>query len=310
MYRKILIAGSGLVGSEIGFQCARAGLDVAMLDISDETLALSRERHRGFADAFVGDGRATAETMAATLARLTYHSDVAAAADDADLVSESVTESVEVKRETFEALSRACPAKTVFTTNTSLMLPSALARFTDRPEKFLACHVGRPVWESRILEIMPHAETDPALIDDLRAFARQIDLVPFVLKKEKGGYISNSIIEPYVAAAINLVRQGIAAPEEIDRLWMFGMQAPLGPIALTDLMGIPTVHTAMSHLIKAEGRSDLIPVVDFLKSELLDHGKHGAQNGQGFYTYPDPLFQRPDFLTGEMESPRAADGVA
>ena len=299
MFKNILIAGSGVLGSEIGFQCPVGGLTVEMLDGSEDMGAAARRRHADFAAEFVSAGRMTEADTRVALSRISYGTDAAAAGADADIVSESVSERIEVKEAIWRAMSAACPARTIFTTNTSTLLPSVLASFTDRPERFVACHVGRPVWTSRLLEIMPHAGTDPTIIGPLRDFANRIGLVPIVLKREQPGYVSNSLIAPFVITALDLIRRDVASPQDIDRLWMGGLRGSMGPAALIDLMGIPTVHTVLDQMAHDSGREDLRGIADYLRSQMLDRGLLGAQNGKGFYTYPDPAFERADFLNGE-----------
>ncbi|HEX7856761.1 MAG TPA: 3-hydroxyacyl-CoA dehydrogenase [Sphingobium sp.] len=294
---KALIAGAGVVGSEIGFQCATGGLDVAMFDVSQKALETSRASHVAFAALFQREGRLTHAEASAALSRISYETDIAIAANDADIVSESVTETWAIKEATYRALSAHCPPKTIFTTNTSTMLPSDLAKFTDRPNRFLACHVGRPVWDAKLLEIMPHDGTDPELLDEIRAFARRIGLIPIVLLKEQAGYVSNSIIAPFIIAGLDLVMRGVATYDDVDRLWMFGTKSTYGPIAMVDLMGIQTVYNGLKNLSDTAGKTEFQPILAYLKQEFLDKGKLGVQSGEGFYTYPDPAYGRADFIS-------------
>ncbi|AOH87228.1 hypothetical protein AWL63_24015 (plasmid) [Sphingomonas panacis] len=267
-----------------------------MYDISAQSLDTSRASHGTYADAFRAEGKLSEEEAALVLARLSYESDLSKAAADVDIVSESVTEALDIKKATYEALSTHCPPRTIFTTNTSTMLPSEIAKFTDRPGRLLACHVARPIWDHPILEIMPHAGTDPALVTDIVDFARRIQLVPILLKKEQPAYVSNSIMAAFITSALDLVSRGVASFEDVDRVWMIGTGAPLGPIASVDMMGIGTVYNALSHLAENEGRSELLPITEYLRTNFVDKGALGARSGQGFYTYPNPHFEQDDFF--------------
>ncbi len=296
MITKILIAGSGQVGSEIGFFFATRGLDVVMYDVSERSLDAARARHAALAQELVtGDGPGS-ETPQQVLSRLTYTADIASAAVDVDLVSESVTEVLDIKRSTYQALSRHCPAKTIFTTNTSTMLASEIAGFTDRPERLLACHVARPIWARPMFEIMPHAGTDPALVEQVTRFARSVGLVPINIAKEQPAYISNTLIAAFVTTALDLAARGVASGEDIDRVWMIGTEMNMGPIGMVDMMGIGTVLHALTHLAEAGGRSEFLPIIKYLKDEFVDRGRQGVVSGEGFYTYPNPRFEQPDFL--------------
>ncbi|GLV23910.1 3-hydroxyacyl-CoA dehydrogenase [Sphingobium sp. TomTYG45] len=295
MIKKILIAGSGVVGSEIGFYFAARGLDVVMYDISAHSLEASRSSHAEHVAIYKERGWLAEDQVGSVLSRLTYESDLSVAADDVDLVSESVTEMLEVKRATYEGLSLHCPAKTIFTTNTSTMLPSELAKFTDRPERLLACHVARPIWDRPILEIMPHAGTDIALVEQMVDFSRSVGLVPILLQKEQAAYVSNTLIAAFITTALDLVARGVASFEDVDRVWMMGTGAPMGPLGMVDMMGINTVHNALTHLVDATGREDLVPITQYLKINLLNRGKLGARSGEGFYRYPDPRYLQNSF---------------
>jgi 3-hydroxybutyryl-CoA dehydrogenase len=296
MIRKILIAGSGQVGSEIGFFFAMRGLDVVMYDVFEASLALSRTRHAQFAQQLAAEGGLGDDTPEQVLSRLTYEADIAKAAVDVDFVSESVTEVLDVKRSTYEALSRHCPPKTIFTSNTSTMLASEIAGFTDRPASFLACHVARPIWARPMFEIMPHPGTDPALVEKVTAFARSVGLVPIRIAKEHPAYVSNSLIASFVTTALDLAARGVASYEDIDRVWMIGTEMKMGPIGMVDMMGIGTVHFALTHLAENGGRSEFLPIVKYLKDNFVDQGKQGVVSGEGFYKYPNPDFEQPDFL--------------
>ncbi len=295
MISKVLIAGSGLVGSEIGFHLAARGMTVVMYDVSAQSLVESRVSHNQYAEIFKLKDWLTEGEAELALSRLSYESDLSKAADDVDLVSESVTESLAIKKSTYEELSKHCPAKTIFTTNTSTMLPSEIARYMDRPGRFLACHVARPIWDRPMLEIMPHAGTDQELVEQMVQFARSVGLVPILLKREQAAYVSNTLIAAFITTALDLVARGVASFDDVDRVWMIGTGAPMGPIGMVDMMGIGTVYNGLTHLAEAEGRSEFLPIVQYLKENLLDQGKLGVRSGEGFYRYPNPQFLQQDF---------------
>src|SRR4029079_13001449 len=129
----------------------------------------------------------------------------AAAVRDADLISESVPESMSIKESFWREASKYAPAKTVFTTNTSTLPPSALVGFVDRPQKFLALHFAIGVWDANIGEVMGHSGTDTAVFESLLTFAEEIGLVPIPIRKEQSGYIINSLLVPWCTAALELL---------------------------------------------------------------------------------------------------------
>lgn len=296
MFSKILICGAGAMGSQIGFQCAVHGLDVVMYDIVAEALDGARNRHAQFADLFVQTGRVAEADRERILGRISYNPDLAEASSDVDIVSESVLESIDAKKALYSELSRVCPERTVFTTNTSTMKVSDLAPFVDRPSRFLALHFAIPVWETRLGEVMAHPGTDPTLVDELLAFASQIGLIPIRIEKEQPGYVLNTILVPFIASGLSLVVNGVASPEDVDRTWMTTTKAPMGPIGWIDLVGVSTTYHVLHGLAENGTSPELAPLAAYLKENLLDKGRLGAAQGQGFYTHPNPPYERPDFL--------------
>ena len=157
----ILIVGSGTVGQQIGFQCATHGFDATMYDLREESLDACRTSHRALADMFIAQrGKSKAE-MDAALARISYTTDLEAACRDVDLVSESVPENPKIKEQVYGSLNKYCPAHTVFTTNTSTLLPSQFAGATGCPARFLALHFANEIWERNAAEVMGHPGTAP-----------------------------------------------------------------------------------------------------------------------------------------------------
>jgi 3-hydroxyacyl-CoA dehydrogenase len=134
--------------------------------------------------------------MDAALARISYTTDLEAAGRDADLVSESVPENPKIKEQVYGSLNKYCPAHTIFTTNTSTLLPSQFAEATGRPARFLALHFANEIWERNAAEVMGHPGTDPEIYDLVVKFAKAIGMVPILLAKEQNGYVMNSLLIP------------------------------------------------------------------------------------------------------------------
>ena len=166
-FTKITTAGAGTMGSQVAWQMAFHGKHVTVYDAIPEGLEKGKAFHQEYAEHFLKQRGATRKQIDDTFARLTYTTDLPAAVRDADLISESVPESLPVKESFWREASRHAPARTVFTTNTSTLPPSALAGFVDRPQKFLALHFAIGVWDSNIGEVMGHPGTDPAVFDRL-----------------------------------------------------------------------------------------------------------------------------------------------
>jgi 3-hydroxybutyryl-CoA dehydrogenase len=299
--QRILIVGAGTMGGQIGLQCALHGLDVVVFDSSPEALAAAGKRLAAYVDDIVGGGFSTAEAGQAALGRVRFEPVLDRAAADVDLVSESVPEEPALKGRVFAQLDAVCPARTVFTTNTSTLLPSMLARATGRPSRFAALHFHLPVWVANVADVMGHPGTDRAVIDLLAAFAERIGQIPVVLEKEHSGYVFNTMLNALSGAALELVADGVTTAETVDRAWMAIMKTPVGPLGILDRVGLDTVWRIVDFWAGTLDDERLRANADLLK-RYVDAGHLGVKTGRGFYEYPDPAYQRPDFVTG----PRAA----
>src|SRR5262249_55913272 len=175
---KITTAGAGTMGSQVAWQMAFHGKQVIVYDATPAGLEKGKAFHREYAEHFIKKRGATRQQIDDTFAHLTYTTDLTAAVRDADLISESVPESIPIKESFCREASRHAPPHTVFTTTTSTLPPSTLAGFVDRPRKFLALHFAIGVWDSNIGEVMGHPGTDPAVFERLLKFAEEIGLVP------------------------------------------------------------------------------------------------------------------------------------
>jgi 3-hydroxybutyryl-CoA dehydrogenase len=294
--RTVLIVGAGTMGQQIGLQAARFGYDVFLYDLDDETLDAAMRRVRGYVDRLT-DADAIADPDA-VLGRLTPTTDLATAAGDADLVSESVPEDPALKGRVFAELDRLCPPRTLFTTNTSTLLPSMFAEASGRPERLVALHFHPDVWTSNVVDVMPHPGTDPAAVALAEAFARRIDQVPIVLEREHSGYVFNTLLVALLGAAQSLLSGEVTAPENVDRAWMGITGMHTGPLAIMDHIGIDTVWKITHYWAEESGRPDMQRNAAFLKEHFVDRGKLGIKTGEGFYSYPNPAYAKKGFVEG------------
>lgn len=295
-FKNITIAGSGVLGYQIAFQTAFHGYQVVVYDISDEVLEKAKAKFDSLAKAFQQDLHANDEQLAATFNRLSYTSDLARAVQDSDLLIEAVPENPAIKIAFYEELAKVAPAKTIFATNSSTLMPSQFAQYTGRPKQFLALHFANEIWKHNTAEIMGHPSTDPQVFDAVVEFAKSIGMVALPLHKEQAGYIVNSLLVPLLSAATELLVNEVADVETIDKTWMVATGAPTGPFGILDIVGITTAYNI--NKMAAEATTDPIKIktVAYLKEHFIDKNKLGVATGQGFYTYPDPAYQAPDFL--------------
>lgn len=296
--RRVLVAGAGTMGQQISLQCAMHGYEVVVYDVVPEMLGAAEAQIGAYAAQLVGQAGLTQDEAEATLARIRYTTDPEDAAAGVDLLSESVPEDPAIKGKLFAQLNELCPPRAVFTTNTSTLIPSMFAEATGRPAQFAALHFHTYVWDSNVVDIMPHPGTSPETVELLRAFAGRIGQNPIVLQKESYQYVFNAMLGALNTAAMKLVVNGVATVEDVDRAWMGVMKTPVGPFGILDVVGVKTVWDITQYWATVTADPQLQANADFLK-EYVDRGWLGVKTGRGFYTYPDPAFARPEFLTGE-----------
>lgn len=293
--QRVLIVGAGTMGGQIGLQCALHGLDVVVYDNSAEALGWAMERAAGYVAGMVQAGAISQQQGDAALARLVFEPDLATAAADVDLVSESVPEDPMLKGQVFAQLHTLCPPRTIFTTNTSTLLPSMFAAATGRPSQFAAFHFHLPVWVSNVVDVMGHRDTDPAVVGLLTDFAKRIGQIPIVLEKEHSSYVFNTLLNALSGAALGLVADGVTTAENVDRAWMGVMKTPIGPFGILDSVGLDTAWKITDFWATTLGDQALEKNAALLK-QYVDAGHVGSKVGKGFYDYPNPAYQRGDFL--------------
>lgn len=281
---KVTVLGTGVLGSQIAYQTAYSGFDVVAYDISDEALEQAKKRFAQLAVTYKGQVKGAADGKAdEALTRITFSSDLGAAAADADLVIEAIPEKLSLKQETYQELGTLAPQRTIFATNSSTLLPSDMMEATGRPDRFLALHFANHVWLNNTAEVMGTTHTDPAVYRTVAEFAAEIGMVPIELKKEKAGYVLNSLLVPFLAAAGELLIGGYADPETVDKTWRIGTGAPLGPFQIYDIVGLKTVYN-----ISIEGDEQQQAFAKYLDENFIQKGKLGLATGEGFYKYPAP----------------------
>lgn len=279
--KNITVLGTGVLGSQIAFQTAYHGHPVVAYDISEEALAAAKERFTGLVSTYEAEVEGAAGGKAqAAFDRIRLSSDLADAVAEADLVIEAVPESPAIKQSTYEKLAAVAPEHTVFATNSSTLLPSDLMASTGRPDRFLALHFANRIWAMNTAEIMGTSETDPAVYDSVVNFAEGIGMVPIAMKKEKAGYVLNSLLVPLLQAAGALFADGIADPETIDKTWRIGTGAPQGPMQIFDIIGLTTAYN-----VSVMGDETQQAFAKILKEDYIDQGKLGVATGEGFYRY-------------------------
>ncbi len=294
--RKILILGAGSMGQEIALQCAINGYQAVMLDVSADVLRTARAAQEEILAKLVSEGRIAQRIADEARARVTTSLDPAEAAENVDLVSESVPERVKLKREVWQLLRGLCPERTLFTSNSSFIFPSQLAAATGRPDRFAGMHFHKHVWDSNVVDILPHPHTSPETIELLTTFAKRIGQIPIVAHDEKFGYLFNSLFEPLMLAALKLAENGVASVEDIDRSWMGVTKSEEGLFGLMDKIGLEVIRDVGNYRNFILSDPQVKRSIAYLQ-KLIDQGRLGIKSGRGFYSYPNPAYEQPGFLT-------------
>jgi len=292
--KRILSIGAGTMGHQIGFLCAMHGYDVVIYDVKKEMLENAKKRIGILADKLIHKKRLAAEQKDTVIGRIQFTDDKHAAAQDIDLITESVPEDPVMKGKIFEEFHELCPERTIFTTNTSTLIPSMYAEDTGRPEKFLAFHF-HDIIKTDVVDIMPHPGTSDETIALVQEFSKKLEQTTILLKKENFGYVFNALLSDLMKSALTLATREVASVEDIDRAWMGVMRTEAGPFGIIDSVGLDTVWKIVDNFAKFSNKKQLIENAEFLK-KYVDDGKLGIKSGEGFYSYPKPLFRQPGFI--------------
>ena len=295
--RRILIIGAGTMGQQIGFTCAMHGYEVVLYDIDEAMLDTGLKRIQQLGSQFASSGRITQKDADDIMTRVTASSDPADTARNVDFVSESVPEDPGLKGRIFAQFDKLCPAHTIFTTNTSTLVPSMFAEATGRPEKFVAFHF-HDVRISNVVDIMPHPETSQETINLIHDFAKNIGQLPIMLHKENSGYVFNSMLSNLFMSALTLASKDVASIEDIDRSWMGVMHTPMGPFGIMDQVGLATVWTITEYWANALKDKKAQFNARFVE-QYVKKGYLGAKTKRGFYSYPNPVYGQPGFLSND-----------
>ncbi|MCF6348999.1 MAG: 3-hydroxyacyl-CoA dehydrogenase [Flavobacteriaceae bacterium] len=290
--KNILIIGSGTLGLRIALANALNGYKVTIYDIREEAFEQAKRIQGDLIKMLIKAGTISENDSEKALQNQSFTTDAKLAASDTDLVSESVTEDLELKKKVWAQFGKLCPEKTIFTTNTSSLLPSKYAEATGRPERFCALHF-HDVFYANVVDIMPNPQTEPWIIDLLKAYGESIQQTVVIMKRESPGYIFNAMLISVLGAAGALVTFDVASIEDVDRSWMGNFKMLSGPFGILDEIGLDTAWHIV-HVFKDEKSKRFSKLLD----SYIQQGKLGRKVGEGFYKYPKPRFNDEDFIKG------------
>ena len=282
--RRVAVIGAGTMGHGIAQVAAMAGYHVALRDTTEELVQRGLDRIRQNLDDGVMRGKVQFETRADTLARLTPHTDLAAAVEDADLVVEAIPEKFDLKVEVLRELEALAPSHAILATNTSSFSITHLQQTTQRPGRVLGMHFFNPVHIMKLVEVVRGKQTDERVVEEAVAFSERIGKEPIVVN-DSPGFASSRLGIALGLEAMRMVEEGVATPDAIDKAMELGYRHPMGPLRLTDLVGLDVRLDIANYLYEALASERFRPP-EILK-RLVAEGKLGRKTGQGFYTWND-----------------------
>ena len=310
-FKNIVVIGGGVLGTQIAYQSAYSGFNVTILTNDEKSIAgikdklnklkvtyqreiLNMENMKditkwpmGISDYNGFSKERCIEKTNNAINSIVIETNQKEALKNADLVIESITENLKIKQDLFKEIANYLPERTVIVTNSSTLLPSKMAKYTKRPEKFLALHFANNIWKNNITEVMAHAKTDKKYFEDILVFASNIRMVPLPIYKEKSGYLLNSMLVPFLFSALDLYVNGISDVESIDKAWTLGTGAPNGPFRILDTVGLETAYNIVKMYVRVPkfmapyNFKGMAKVLD----QMIKDGKLGKSSGEGFYKY-------------------------
>ncbi len=276
---KIQVVGAGQMGSGITQVAAQAGLAVHLTDVDEATLDKGLATIQKNLSRSVEKERISQDEMDEALGRIESGTEYAA---DADLAIEAVVEVAEVKAEVFRALNERLGEDAILATNTSSISITELAATTRRPERFIGMHFFNPVPLMKLVEIVRGLETADETHSAVHELAERLGKEP-VEVRDYPGFVSNRVLMPMINEAVYCVMEGVAGPEEVDTVMKLGMNHPMGPLALADLIGLDTCLHIMEVLHEGFGDTKYRPCP--LLRRYVAAGRLGHKSGKGFYEY-------------------------
>lgn len=278
---KLLVVGSGIMGRGIAYVSAIGGYQTTLFDVADEALQIAEKEIRIFFETGISRGKISSEDADQALQRIKYATSLEEAASRADLIIEAVPEDIQIKRNVFEQLERFTGDHVILATNTSTMSPTEIGSFTNRPDKVIAMHFFNPVPKMKLVEIIKGLETSEETAAIVNEVAQRMGKET-VMINEFPGFVTSRISSLVGNEAFNMLMEGVGTPEEIDKAIELGLNYPMGPFKLGDIVGLDTRLNNLEYLHKTLGER-------FRPSPMLikyvKAGRLGKKTGKGVYDY-------------------------
>lgn len=293
---KVAVIGSGFMGYQIALRNAVKGFTVSMYDLEEEALEKTKENQENVLSSRVENEILTEKEKAHILNRINYTTSLSEAVADADLIIEAIPEKLELKRKLFKDVDEVSPPHSIIATTSSSIRVSLIEDACKRPEKVLNLHFFPPVWDRPMFEIMRGSRTSDETIETITEYAKNVEITPLFVLKESTGFLFNRVWRAIKKETLHLVDDGVASFEDVDRAWMIAVKTPWGPFGLMDVVGLDVVRDIeMVYYGESGDESDYPPG---LLLDKIEKGELGIKTGKGFYCYPNPAYQNPDWLMG------------
>jgi len=279
---RIAVVGGGTMGNGIAHVAAQSGRHVRLLDVSQQLLDAALVTIAKNLDRQIKKGALDEAAKAAILGRIRTGTDLAEGVADAELVVEAVPETMEMKRSVFTTLDTAAPPAAILATNTSSISITQIAAVTERPDRVIGMHFMNPVPVMQLVEVIRGLATSDETTAAVMALARELGKTP-VEVNDFPGFVSNRVLMPMINEAVTALMEGVAGPEAIDTVMKLGMNHPMGPLALADLIGLDTCLNILEVLHRELGDDRYRPSP--LLRKYVAAGWLGRKSGRGFYAY-------------------------
>ncbi|MGD6746612.1 3-hydroxybutyryl-CoA dehydrogenase [Streptomyces sp. BH106] len=281
--QRVGVVGCGQMGAGIAEVCARAGLDVKVAETTGEALEYGRTRLLSSLSKAASRGKITEEELAETQERLTFTTDLGEFSDR-DLVIEAVVENEQVKTEIFQVLDQVVTrSDAILASNTSSIPLVKLAVATSRPDHVVGIHFFNPAPVQKLVELIPALTTSEGTISRAQVMVEKVLGKHAIRAQDRSGFVVNALLVPYLLSSIRMFESGIASREDIDNGMELGCAHPMGPLKLSDLIGLDTI-VSIADSMYDEYKEPLYAAPPLLQ-RMVDAGRLGRKSGSGFYTY-------------------------
>jgi 3-hydroxybutyryl-CoA dehydrogenase len=279
--RKVGVVGLGTMGAGIAQVCVQAGVETVGREVSEELSERARARVEHYLGRGVEKGRLSGEEKEDALARLTTTTELGELGD-CDLVIEAIVEDLDSKRTLFQELDRVVGTEAVLATNTSALSVTAVAAATDRPERVVGMHFFNPAPVLPLVEVVRTELSSDEAVETALEFARRIGKDP-IRCADTPGFVVNRILIPLLNDCVRVLDEAGVSPEDLDKAMTAGVNWPIGPCALIDLIGVDVHVHASEALWQALGEPRMAPPPRLL--QMREDGRLGRKTGRGFFVY-------------------------